>query len=230
MFEYADARDIKGQPFIILNDPIRIFKTNKAYRDEKGYEIHEDFTKMMTFYLADDSKNPFDTVKDEDGNEVGNLVMLSAGDKKHVDYNFFNYRSAVQKTKADGTVEEYRRKWLEARMRANIKLVKPTKLMVWDKDLKTEVEKVVEYAKLDIPVTAWGKLLQDFETVKVAKEDPNLKLSNVEVTIDFDKKKAAADMYSTKVKPTKVELDLETELENFAQQKKAFVAPENPFL
>jgi len=134
MYEFADVKDISGVPFTILDDPIRIFKTNANWWNEKGWETNEEFSKFMNFYLVDNSKNPFDKVKNDEGKEVYNLVMMDGDQKKYVDYNFFNYRAPVQVTREDGNVEQYRRKWLDGKMRANVKLHKPTALMVWDKE------------------------------------------------------------------------------------------------
>ncbi len=183
----------------------------------------------MTFYLVDDTKNPFDKVKDEEGKEVHNLVMMDGEGKKYVDYNFFNYRAPVEVVREDGTVEQYRRKWLDGKIRANVKLTKPYALKVWDKDAGKEVKKVVEYIKLDIPLSAWAKIQDTLNTIRETKEDVAMPISKLENTITFDNTKAPADMYTTKAKYSKEELDVEKELTNFKGRRAEFVPPENPF-
>ena len=229
MYEFADAKVISGVPFTILEDPIRIFRTNSNWWDEKGWETNDSFNKFMTFYLVDETKNPFDKVKTPEGKEVGNLVMMDGDEKKYADYNFFNYRSPVEVVREDGGVEQYRRKWLDAKMRANVKLSKPTALMIWDSEAKKKVKKVTEYVKLDIPMSAWGKILDTLGTIRETKEDPALPISNIENTIVFDNTKAPAEMYSSKSKYSKEELEIEKELTNFKSRRAEFLPPENPF-
>jgi len=236
MFNYLRASKIQDSPFIILDEPVIVFKTNYNWSKEADLKKLE-LPSSMTLYLADETKAPWDLIKDDNGNEIYNLIYyteegLSEVNKKKVmpmDYNFFNYKAEVQIEQSDGTTKGYRRKWLDRKMRANVTFPLPCVTGIWDKETKTEVQKPVSHAKLDIPSGVYRDIMDKFETVKEAKENPDMKIIEVEVSVNYDDKVPLAECYTTKVKPTKAKINLDKALEEFTFKKEEYVPPATPF-
>lgn len=241
MFQYINkTTKVSDVPFVILDKPIRVYTTNFAYSKEKASEQY-DLPRNINCYLVDESLAPYDKVKDVNGDEISNLVYFSKesthkvvmnGEEKEitpVDYNFFNYFAPVMIEDKNKKPVEYRRKWLDARMRTNVSFLTPCNTKLWDKEAKAEVDTLVTHAKLDIPTGTFKTIEGHLETIQDAKEDDSITLADCEVTIKYDETKPPAEVYTTKVKPLKSKINIEEELENFKKQKPEFVPPATPF-
>jgi len=247
MFEYLDANQASGQPFIILDKPIQVFKTSMDYRKDGVAEKHN-LPQIMTCYLIDEAKAPYDKVKDLDGNEVNNLVTFQIEEKNcrvnllgeevgatHLNYNFFNYPAPVAVEDEEGNVQEVRKKYLDRRYRANVFFPKSINAKVWDRLSKTMQTKSVSYAKTDLPVGLFSKnILDQIETVRETLGEDVIaepKFSNFIYSFEFNPTAAPAEKYSkVKVKQNKEQIDAEKHLKAFVKEKKDdFIPPTVPF-
>lgn len=230
MYEYVESKDLPNKPFVVLEPPMRIFKSNFQYRKESGWEEASGLPEIFTCYLMDDSKDPTDMVENEDGKLVSNLVRYDAGNPIHLDYQFFNFDSPVSREKDDGSVEEYRRKWLDGKMRMNVKFLEPTEIKLWDKGERAEVARKVTHAKLNMPYGVAQTMLEQMQVARDATGNDELAAFDFQVALKYDSKKPPADKYKVKVTPLKAKLVVEEELEVFQKSNKPeFVPPESPY-
>lgn len=247
MYEYLDAVDAAGSPFIILDKPIQVFQTSMEYRND-GVAEANGLPNMMTCYLVDEDKAPYEKVTDLDGNEINNLITFGIEDKNcrimlngeekeatHLTYNFFNYPSAVAVEKEDGTEEKVRKKYLTRKYRANVFFPKAVNAKVWDKQSKSKQMKSVTHAKLDLPAGLYSKTIaEQLETVRDTLGQDMTKdpvFSEFAISFSYDAKAAPADKYSkVKVKQVKEEVDAVRQLEAFKrEEREPFVPPSTPF-
>jgi len=247
MFYYLKPKDLSGVPFIVLDKPVKCYVDNYAFRQEKANEKYPELPKRIHAYLIDEEKPPFASVQDINGQDIPNLVIFNKegesmgephkvimkGEEKEVSplmYNFFNYPAPVMVTKEDGSVVEYRRKWLDGVYRANVKLVTPTEIEVWDKESKGMKRQLITHAKVDFSFGLYSKkMAEKLDTIREAKENPNLQMSEIEFTVGFDGNASPGDMYTVKAKASKTTVNVEEELKAFVIERKEFVAPDNPF-
>lgn len=246
MFDYIKANQAGGAPFVILERPVRTFQTSFEYSKSGASQENSALPKHFTCYLVDESKAPYDKVTDVDGKEINNLFTFAIDAKNckvlidgearevtHLEYNYFNYPTAVTRVKADGTEEVVRQKFLDEKYRANVAFVAPLNTKVWDSSVKKEVQKDVKYAKLDIPGGTFARILDTFETVRdTLGEDVTSPIDypKFRVSYDFDGNAAPADKYAKfKVKALKTPVEAGPELENFKVERKTFEPPATPF-
>lgn len=243
MFDYLKGNQTAGNPFIILDKPVRMYESSYEFSQEEV----DNLPRRFNAFLVDESKAPYDTVKDVNGQEINNLICFSIEDKNcvvningedqeatHLDYNYFNYPAPATVVKDDGSEEQVRQKWLSAKYRANVFFPKAIVAKVWDKEAKQEKPKNVTHAKVDFASGFFSKGLMDqLETVRETLEEDiavPAEYSSFLYSFEYDATASPADMYSKpKVKKNKDKVDAAKELEEFKAQRKEFVPPAAPF-
>lgn len=245
MFNYLNkAHQASGSPFVVLEEPIRVYKSNYAYFKEKAWEENSQLPQQMTCFLVNEELTPWEEVQDTSGNPMYNLVyfnpdganthkVMMNGEEKEVvpvKWDYFNFPAEIQQAQEDGTTKAYKRKWLDGAYRMKVHFPTPIEAEVYDTDQKKEVKTQVSHARVDLPMGLYAKVLDAFENLKEIKENPDLILQECEVSFEYDANASPADKYSQiRVKPLKKKVDVAKEVKEFEVQKKSFEPPASPF-
>ena len=75
MINYLKTTQIKDSPFIMLDKPVRVYKMNYQAHKEKAYENYA-LPQNMTLYLINEELAPWELVKDDNDEEIYNLIYF----------------------------------------------------------------------------------------------------------------------------------------------------------